>query len=546
MREIKKLSELDLHPLHKEIYGNEPIDEKLLESIKKHGVLNDLVITKDDLIISGRRRYLHCCHLGSEVISEVPCEIKEFEDELDLKEKLIEYNRYRKKTDSQLSAEIKFLNEIYSKQAEKRKLANLKQNNNVENEPTEMVKTPFRDDVKNVGTTRTRIANELGISEDAVRKLEKVRKASESEDPNIAEVGRRLLHDNELKKSKKNKLLMNFMGIYGTVKNKNPKIRDYAQGLIIDIVDNCVKIEDAHAELKEYKNALKRKEKALENEYGSEDYENNDEYPSDDITPEDVKEEEAIRNPSTIINPEKAADFLNTLNRSAKPVDDSPKPIFKHAVSQEGKPKVSPKYQAVMDACNDDRVMVAEKAKILLKNIDDDVIDADMAYDALLDVIRESKALEEKARREMLKVPDEPGEIVEKKFDSPENSGDNASSLEGISELTPLKDMYGKEIPFKIYKGEDEYRRNEDGTLILSVHGYPLHNNLQPKECQGCTEYPEYCVTGHYGPKPPEDGSLEDKTKTLIKLSMKAAKKENDWTMENHMLLNEVLQAHSK
>jgi len=451
LRKVIKINELELHPLHAEIYGEEPIFRQMLKSIKKHGVLNDLVVNRDNQIISGRRRFLHCCHLGLDVIDEVPCEIREFENELDEEEKLLEYNRYRKKTDIQLANEAKKLSEIYGKQAEIRMKAGIKQDNNTQDQvdPTQI----FAEGSNNQpGETREKVAKHLGMSHETLRKLEKVREASESEDPNISTVGRRLLLS-DYSKSKKYNLLLAFLRIYKDRNNEDPQVQSCAHGLITDVVEGLVNIEDADIELQNYKTALKNKKKALQDEYPSDDYESED--------AEYIEDESEIKDANSILN--------------AKPIE------------QAYKPKVSPKYEALLKVTSHENKIFAAYAKDLIKKVDGDLLTADDAYNEFIDFRRN-----EQARVEMLKVPDEPGEEIEK---------------------------------------EVEYMEEADPEVVKE------HLGGCDKDCASCKLQDQFKFC---------KDSLEDKTKTLIKLSMKAAKKEGDWTMDNHVLLNEVLQAHSK
>lgn len=57
-----KLSALKPHPLNAEIYG-EP-DKKLVEDIKKNGLLTPIVINSKNIIISGHRRWKAMLALG--------------------------------------------------------------------------------------------------------------------------------------------------------------------------------------------------------------------------------------------------------------------------------------------------------------------------------------------------------------------------------------------------------------------------------------------------------------------------------------------------
>src|SRR5674476_631500 len=146
------------------IYGNENVDQSLLESIKLKGLLEPLVIKVDNTIISGHRRWIVLKSLG---IDKVQCRIMTFNDELDEKESLIEFNKQRVKNDKQLYNEIDALENIYSERAERARFSNLKQNKTIE-----WVVSPTREKT-NKEETRTRavIAENLNTTQNQVRVL---------------------------------------------------------------------------------------------------------------------------------------------------------------------------------------------------------------------------------------------------------------------------------------------------------------------------------------------------------------------------------------
>ena len=90
----KSIGELTPHPLNKDIYGDENVQE-LADSIRKNGLVNPLIVNQDNVIISGHRRYYACLSLG---MKEVPCEILAFDDENEELERLLLENQYREKS----------------------------------------------------------------------------------------------------------------------------------------------------------------------------------------------------------------------------------------------------------------------------------------------------------------------------------------------------------------------------------------------------------------------------------------------------------------
>jgi N6-adenosine-specific RNA methylase IME4 len=111
------IDDLKAHELNSQIYGDSEPEQGLLESIKKHGILEPIVINKEFIIISGHRRWNTAKKIG---LTEVPYRIEYYKDFLDEQEKLIEYNKQREKTFTQKMAEADKLKEIESERAKER------------------------------------------------------------------------------------------------------------------------------------------------------------------------------------------------------------------------------------------------------------------------------------------------------------------------------------------------------------------------------------------------------------------------------------------
>jgi ParB-like chromosome segregation protein Spo0J len=111
--------ELKPHPENTDIYGNEEVDNDLVESIKEKGILEPIVIKDDGTILSGHRRWTAAKEAK---LDKVPCRTITFNDGFDEIESLIEFNRQRKKTDYQLGKEAKRLYEIQSEKARQRQV----------------------------------------------------------------------------------------------------------------------------------------------------------------------------------------------------------------------------------------------------------------------------------------------------------------------------------------------------------------------------------------------------------------------------------------
>ena len=104
------LEKINPHPLNEKIYGyNETEHHELKKSIEMLGLLEPLTITKDNTLVSGHRRLKALREIGWE---DADCRIGDFEN---LTLSLVELNRYRKKTTTELLNEAEILKKEYSK-----------------------------------------------------------------------------------------------------------------------------------------------------------------------------------------------------------------------------------------------------------------------------------------------------------------------------------------------------------------------------------------------------------------------------------------------
>jgi protein gp37/ParB-like chromosome segregation protein Spo0J len=106
----RKPEELAPHPENVKIYGD-LADSELVESVKQKGILNPLLVTYDNRIISGHRRWDAAKVAG---LDFVPVVVFGSNDELDILEALIESNRQRTKTPEQIGREYSTLKRIYN------------------------------------------------------------------------------------------------------------------------------------------------------------------------------------------------------------------------------------------------------------------------------------------------------------------------------------------------------------------------------------------------------------------------------------------------
>ncbi|MEY2428872.1 MAG: ParB family transcriptional regulator, chromosome partitioning protein [Verrucomicrobiota bacterium] len=144
----KNTSELTNHPINADIY-NDAADAELIASVKAHGVLNPILIDHKNRIISGHRRFDAACKAG---LDEVPVEIFESNDELQIQEALIESNRQRVKSNEQIAREAARLFQI---EKEKAKIRQSQANTKIKDVPAI---SPG-----DSGDTRAIVAKKLGV-----------------------------------------------------------------------------------------------------------------------------------------------------------------------------------------------------------------------------------------------------------------------------------------------------------------------------------------------------------------------------------------------
>src|SRR5262245_664794 len=168
--ELRRVCDLKPHPMNAEIYGDHP-DDEFIASVKKHGVLTDLLVTGGDVIVSGHRRYLAAKLAG---VEGVRVRVLDCDDELDVLEALVESNRQRVKTTEQLAREAQALLRVEQERAKRRQQATLKQNaSTVQEEVPEREKGQARDQVGKALGVSGKKAEALARAADAIDRLER-------------------------------------------------------------------------------------------------------------------------------------------------------------------------------------------------------------------------------------------------------------------------------------------------------------------------------------------------------------------------------------
>ncbi len=159
------------------IYGDPDLEvDDLVESVREHGVLVPLVVvsTKGGWeVLSGHRRLASARALG---LTEVPCEIKALRSAAERQRVVLEYNRQRTKTFSQLMREADAMEEWEVAAARGRRLANLRQ---FQDDSAESRNSDDR-----AGRSDTRISRALGFGgKDLYRQARAIWKKAQSDDP---------------------------------------------------------------------------------------------------------------------------------------------------------------------------------------------------------------------------------------------------------------------------------------------------------------------------------------------------------------------------
>ena len=166
--EMRKTTSLKHHPLNQLIYGDLNPDDELKTSIQRNGILTPLLISDDDRILSGHRRFLCAKESG---IENVPIMVSPLKDELEIEEALINANIQRQKTKEQIAREYMKLKEIEREKAKQRQSAA-----GGDRKSDESRKSPTQNSAEAIskGESRKKASSKLGISHDTGEKAVKV------------------------------------------------------------------------------------------------------------------------------------------------------------------------------------------------------------------------------------------------------------------------------------------------------------------------------------------------------------------------------------
>lgn len=167
-RELLDVTSLKPHPLNALLYappGGEEFDE-LKRSMQDHGQLADLEILPDRTIISGHRRLEAAKAIG---LAKLWCVTRDVSDELEIRKLIIEHNRYRRKTFSELMNEARELERIESEWARRR-----------QGQRTDLGVEYLRD--SDAGRVRDKVGAAIGVSGVTYKKMSAIYDAAKQSD----------------------------------------------------------------------------------------------------------------------------------------------------------------------------------------------------------------------------------------------------------------------------------------------------------------------------------------------------------------------------
>lgn len=222
------------HLLNIELYSDKP-DPEFVELVRENGVTEPIMVTQENVIISGHRRNQAAKMCG---LKEVPVVIVDLKDELDIQKMLVICNKQREKTKEIRAREYKILKEIEEKQA---KLRLKTSTGGKEPRPKENLPEAEKHSEKQ-GQSRDLAAKEVGLSgktaEDAAKVVEEIDRLEAEGDTEGAEALREELN---------NKSVSSAARKAGAKKDK-PK--EFKEKTIDDLFGKLVRAVDARYEAK--------------------------------------------------------------------------------------------------------------------------------------------------------------------------------------------------------------------------------------------------------------------------------------------------------
>lgn len=179
--QVRPIATADLisNPFSVSIYGDPDAEAgDLLDGVQEHGILVPLVVRRTRAgweVLSGHRRLACARALG---LAEVPCVVRELRGRAARRLAVLEYNRQRRKTFSQLMREADALEALLADGALRRRRANLRQYRGDGRDADR------RDSDGGGGRTDARVARALGLGgKDLYRQARAVWRVAQAGDP---------------------------------------------------------------------------------------------------------------------------------------------------------------------------------------------------------------------------------------------------------------------------------------------------------------------------------------------------------------------------
>jgi ParB/RepB/Spo0J family partition protein len=179
--------DLTTHYINAKLYGNEDLPQSFINSIKEKGILVPLAVTEEGTIISGHRRWRAAKLLDMDI---VPVVVVNYQNDLEEREAVIDFNRQREKLFSQRMAEAEELEAIERERAKERQEVGSNQYR---------VKETFPEATK--GQTRDKVAEKVGLGsgktyEKAKQVWEKAQQGNEDAQKLVEQIdgGRTTIH----------------------------------------------------------------------------------------------------------------------------------------------------------------------------------------------------------------------------------------------------------------------------------------------------------------------------------------------------------------
>ena len=166
------INDLKPHPEHCKIYTSDHQLSELIESIKTHGVMEPILVTDENIIISGHRRYQAAIEAG---LTSVPIERINPEDQAIA---MIESNQFRKKTPMDLFNESEHIGRAIRHEAHERQREGGRAGGKGKHRKavSKSGQSQTSDQKKQARRADDEIAKKIGISRGTLRSLQKVMK----------------------------------------------------------------------------------------------------------------------------------------------------------------------------------------------------------------------------------------------------------------------------------------------------------------------------------------------------------------------------------